>query len=253
MRTADAELFQDKIEVSLDGRQIFYLFFGGAVVACLVFVLGVMVGRRLEARSHVSAPVADTLRDPLAALDQLNAREAAGDLSFPAALTGDGPVDDPLLEAAVAADATAESAAGEAPPRRPAPANASAEPAKGSAQTQEAPKPRDDEADKAAPAEAAAEAPSSDAAAVAAPAASKATKPRFTLQMSAFRDPDEAESFRAQLAAAGYKAYIVEATVPDKGTWFRVRLGKFASYDDAIAAKQKFEADQHIIAYVTRL
>ncbi|HRK48052.1 MAG TPA: hypothetical protein PK324_20635 [Nocardioides sp.] len=47
-RTSEPELYKDKIEVSLDGRQIFYLFFGGAVVACLVFVLGVMVGRRLE-------------------------------------------------------------------------------------------------------------------------------------------------------------------------------------------------------------
>ena len=46
MAGTDSELYKDKIEVSLDGRQIFYLFFGGAVVACLVFVLGVMVGRR---------------------------------------------------------------------------------------------------------------------------------------------------------------------------------------------------------------
>ena len=40
MRSADPELYQDKIEISLDGRQVFYLFFGGAVIACLVFVLG---------------------------------------------------------------------------------------------------------------------------------------------------------------------------------------------------------------------
>ena len=43
MAGTDSELYKDKIEVSLDGRQIFYLFFGGAVVACLVFVLGVTV------------------------------------------------------------------------------------------------------------------------------------------------------------------------------------------------------------------
>ena len=49
----EPELYKDKIEVSLDGRQIFYLFFGGAVIVGLVFVLGVMVGRRVEARGHV--------------------------------------------------------------------------------------------------------------------------------------------------------------------------------------------------------
>jgi hypothetical protein len=43
----EAELYKDKIEVSLDGRQIFYLFFGGSVIVGLVFVLGVMVGRRV--------------------------------------------------------------------------------------------------------------------------------------------------------------------------------------------------------------
>ena len=48
MTLRDAERFKDKIEVSLDSRQIFFLFFGGAVVASLVFVLGVMVGKRLE-------------------------------------------------------------------------------------------------------------------------------------------------------------------------------------------------------------
>ena len=61
-RTSEPELYKDKIEVSLDGRQIFYLFFGGAVVACLVFVLGVMVGRRLEARSHVDRAAATSDR-----------------------------------------------------------------------------------------------------------------------------------------------------------------------------------------------
>ena len=35
----EAELYKDKIEVSLDGRQIFYLFFGGAVIVGVVFVV----------------------------------------------------------------------------------------------------------------------------------------------------------------------------------------------------------------------
>ena len=47
MTIRDADRFKDKVEVSLDSRQIFFLFFGGAVVACLVFVLGVMVGKRI--------------------------------------------------------------------------------------------------------------------------------------------------------------------------------------------------------------
>lgn len=82
---AESELFKDKIEVSLDGRQIFYLFFGGAVIVALVFVLGVMVGKRVEARAHIDRTEASPARDPLAALDALGQED---DLTFPRALIG---------------------------------------------------------------------------------------------------------------------------------------------------------------------
>src|SRR5688500_1125146 len=88
MRSPEPELYKDKIEVSLDGRQVFYLFFGGAVIACLVFVLGVMVGRRVEARAHVDQGAPTTAaRDPLTALDQLDAT-ARDEMSFRKTLAG---------------------------------------------------------------------------------------------------------------------------------------------------------------------
>ena len=85
MPSREPEIYKDKIEVSLDGRQIFYLFFGGAVIAGLVFVLGVMVGRRVEARGHVDRADTSAARDPLAALDRL---ERSDNLSYHGALTG---------------------------------------------------------------------------------------------------------------------------------------------------------------------
>src|SRR5512141_214848 len=81
----ETELYKDKIEVSLDGRQIFYLFFGGAVIVGMVFVLGVMVGRRVEARGHVERAHVEATVDPLAALDRL---EGGSGLSFQGALRG---------------------------------------------------------------------------------------------------------------------------------------------------------------------
>ena len=39
---------KDKVEFSLDNRQIFFLFFGLSVVGCFVFAMGVMVGKRGE-------------------------------------------------------------------------------------------------------------------------------------------------------------------------------------------------------------
>jgi cell division septation protein DedD len=85
MPSREPELYKDKIEVSLDGRQIFYLFFGGAVIVGLVFVLGVVVGRRVEARGHLDRAQTQTASDPLAALDRL---ERSDKLSFHGALTG---------------------------------------------------------------------------------------------------------------------------------------------------------------------
>lgn len=91
MPSREPELYKDKIEVSLDGRQIFYLFFGGAVIVGMVFVLGVMVGRRVEARGHLDRADAPASTDPLAALDRL---ERSDHLSFHGALTGsDTPTD----------------------------------------------------------------------------------------------------------------------------------------------------------------
>src|ERR1700712_4713222 len=72
----DVERWQgkDKIEVRLDNRQVFFLFFGSAMVACMLFVLGVIVGKRLESRGRAEAPV---IEDPLAALDRFSAPASA--------------------------------------------------------------------------------------------------------------------------------------------------------------------------------
>src|SRR5687767_15951623 len=66
----DVERWKDKIEVRLDNRQVFFLFFGSALVACLLFVLGVIVGKRLESRGKAVAP---EIEDPLALLDKVAA------------------------------------------------------------------------------------------------------------------------------------------------------------------------------------
>src|SRR5438105_1046408 len=81
----DFERWKDRVEFSLDGRQVFFLVFGTAVCACLIFVAGVFVGRRLEQRAAPLTAVAD----PLAALDQLDAEDADDGLTFHEALARD--------------------------------------------------------------------------------------------------------------------------------------------------------------------
>src|SRR4051812_40073777 len=60
----------------LDGRQIFFLFIGSALCACLIFAAGVVCGRRVERRA-VDAAQTTLVTDPLAVLDEIaNAEEA---------------------------------------------------------------------------------------------------------------------------------------------------------------------------------
>ena len=251
MAGADTELYKDKIEVSLDGRQIFYLFFGGAVVACLVFVLGVMVGRRLEARGHVDK-VAGTsaARDPLAALDRMG---SDGTMTFPSALSGSGGPTAAVDREIAAMRARKKELAAEAAkptavkPEAVKPDAVKPDAVKPEAAKPEAAKPTAVKPDAVKPDAVKPEAPKPEA-----PRSVDAAKAKFTLQLSAFQDQAEAEAFLSTVKSAGYGAYVTAAEVDGK-QFYRVRLGNYATYDDAVAAKAEFEKKVPKIAYVTRL
>ncbi|MES1172476.1 MAG: SPOR domain-containing protein [Bacteroidota bacterium] len=296
----DVERWKDKIEVRLDNRQVFFLFFGSAMVACMLFVLGVIVGKRLETRGHAEAPAVD---DPLAVLDRFGiagapVNQAPAALTFQRALSGGGSGDKArvgLLPATPAAmpdraeravrveraavkptlTATAPaipalSAEPIASPRpavaaRPASVPAVAAPAQATttipvAQSKRLaalPRPlaASSEKTKAGPLPLAKEPGQPAKLAVAgatkpAPAAANAEKGkgRFLLQLSSFQDKAEAEAFARRFGAQN--AYVVATEIPGKGTWFRVRVGSYASLQEAASAKATFEHEHNVIAYV---
>jgi cell division protein FtsN len=51
--------------------------------------------------------------------------------------------------------------------------------------------------------------------------------PAYALQVGAFRTEAEADRMRAELALLGFEPKIQKATIDDKDTWYRVRLGPF--------------------------
>jgi DedD protein len=249
----DAARMREKIELRLDSRQVVGLVLGAAVVLGIVFYLGVGVGRSLGAATPVEKV------DPLADLDEKADVHAA--LTFPETLT--------------------DTAAAKPSPAAP-PVVAKAEPPKAEPVPPEKDVPaagRDDQAPVEAPA---APAPKVEvAAAVPAPAAPKAEPAAaapapelpsaaealaahdarmrgeeggaetFTVQVAAMPSRPEAEAFAKRLRDRGLSPQIIEADIPGKGTFFRVRLGRFSTREAADRYLQDFRRETGLSGYVT--
>jgi len=67
---------------------------------------------------------------------------------------------------------------------------------------------------------------------------------RYVIQVKAFRGEADAEAFASDLRAHGHKAAVSSTAVPDKGTFFRVRLGPFASLEAARSAQRDLESHE---------
>jgi DedD protein len=236
-------LYKDKIEVSLDGRQIFYLFFGGSVIVGLVFVLGVMVGRRVEARGHVERAQTQAAVDPLAALDHL---EGGGGLSFQGSLRGgDAPASDvekQIGDIAKAKEPVAKVKAVAADVPKPEP------------KAVVKPEPKADDKPVVKPDQKPDQKSESKAEPKKDPEAKKdpEKKPKFTLQLSSFQDKGEAEAYLATIKANGFTPTLTEADVDGK-TYYRVRLGNYRSLDAANDAKADVEKATKKSASVMKL
>jgi len=282
----DLSHWKDKVELSLDGRQLFFLFFGGAVMACLLFTLGVMTGRRLEARAiALEAPAAD---DPLAMLDQLGDLEDE-ELTYHQALTRDSrspakPKDSAAteVEAGTPAKPAAVKPAAPAPIVAPKPAAPMVKPvaapkpahaalasdADGEATMISASEPVEPAAKEVAVKEVAVKEVAVKEVAVKEPAAKEpatkglATKEaavapasavHFTLQLSAFAAKRDADDFMKRVQAAGYRPFVVSSDVPGKGIMYRVRVGDFSTKDVALSEKTSVEKKLKVVAYLARL
>ncbi len=56
---------------------------------------------------------------------------------------------------------------------------------------------------------------------------------KFTINVGSFKKRVTAERLMNELKAKGYKAFVAEASIPQKGTWYRVSVGRFPSREEA--------------------
>lgn len=221
----DANRIKEKFTLSLDGRQVASVVVGSLVVLGAVFVLGFSVGRQIGLRGGRATPAP---ADPLAALDAPTPRPDAGEppprLSYHEALTRPEPRPAPPPPARP--QPGPQTAPPPAPVQPPRPAEAAPQPpapaAEKAAPAREKPAPAPQSAPRPSPAP---PAPVPSRAAVA------EAEPSFAIQVGASQDRGEAEriaeKFRAQ------RPRVVEALVPGKGRWYRVKVGAFASKGEA--------------------
>jgi cell division protein FtsN len=224
----DVHKLKEKYELSLDTRQILTLTFVGLIALGGVFVLGVAVGKKLGADEKVSQPV-----DLLSQLDA----KSQPQLTYQEELTKDPPKPTkpppsepaPKAEVAIESAKPAEPAPSPVPPKEEPVPTRTAMPERDAGNLKEA------------------------IARAQHPPVEASADGSWTLQLSAYQDKAEADRFAADLRGRGYAPYVVEAHVAGKGTWYRVRMGRFPSKDAAGRYLADFQRETQISAFVTNV
>lgn len=219
-------------------------------VALVSFALGVMVGRSASP-SAVAAAVPPPPRLPVAppapaAAAPLGERPAEG-LTFYDALPkgeqsplGSGINLPPARETAP----TAAVASGE--PAKPAAGGDETTGAKGTDGTDaEAPLP----AKTAVPTPVPATKPAAKAVSPVVPAPAAGG---YLVQAAAFRRSEDARALQTKLGKKGYAVFTEEAQLGEKGVWFRVYVGPYATAGAADAAVSRLKAEEKLSALVRR-
>jgi cell division septation protein DedD len=249
----DVERLREKIEISLDDRQVWALGLSALLALGGVFTVGVLLGRK-------TAPPQQNPAGDLAALD-VAAGSDQGSIGPQAGAAG-GP------QAAGPAGPQATAKSEEKVVEKPAaPGSRAAEKGDDAVEVGAAEKPAGEKHD-ATMGRASARAVETPRPAVTVPAARPATvvpapphsvqvasatpvaltpPPRdlgqFTVQIGASQDRAEAQRMENRARAAGLKPYAVEADLGAKGTWYRVRVGAFHDKDAANSYRRDVERE----------
>jgi DedD protein len=223
----DLERLQDVVEYRVSPGQLRLIFLGVLAVACAIFAVGVSVGKRIEPGSSAMAA------DPLAELD----RATRGGEAEPAAEAEDAPqltYHDELTQRTTAeSDGPAAGAAAETSPA----STPGARQGETRARTA-APTPPTNERVQVEPAEIEQLEPGEDSV--------------FTLQVASFDTREEAQDFTSDIRSRGHPVFMVRTSTPERGTWYRVRVGPFRTRRDAMQYQTRFERQERLPTFLVQ-
>lgn len=69
---------------------------------------------------------------------------------------------------------------------------------------------------------------------------------QYQIQVASFRTETDANQYTRELRLRGYRAHRQEARVPNRGVWYRVRIGPFKHKYLAARFKTEFERKEHV-------
>jgi len=80
----------------------------------------------------------------------------------------------------------------------------------------------------------------------------KKPSPAFTVQIASIRDRATAEALADRLRRKGYPAFTLPHVIPNRGTWYRVRVGHFKQREAAQEMTRRLSKKERVMAYVAR-
>ena len=231
-------------EIQLNGKQLVFLFMASTVVAVVIFLCGVMVGRGVRAQRPALEAAVEAATDPTsgatpavplapAAAATSNAPVAAQEtLTYPSRLEGQEPVAETLKPGSgirgPGSGGRDSGLAKSAPAVTAKPAVTKREPARPSTPAPDA---------KVAPASAA--------------VSGEPAGNGFVVQVAAVNDRREAETIATRLAGKGYPSFV---TTPPNGAarMFRVRIGKYPTRREAEAIAARLQREDQFKPWITK-
>jgi DedD protein len=73
----------------------------------------------------------------------------------------------------------------------------------------------------------------------------------FAVQLGSFHEAERARVFSEHLAARGYQSYVMNIAMPDGTMTYRVRIGRFATREEAMSMAARIESTEKISVFVT--
>lgn len=81
----------------------------------------------------------------------------------------------------------------------------------------------------------------------------KRPRGRYTVNVASFRERVRAERLTKELEKKGYKAFVEEAPISKKGTWYRVAMGRFSSRGEAQTFARTLKEKEKMDSFVREL